>query len=173
MSFPLEPAIQALATAIGNDNEALRAADGTLSSLTTTEKTNLVGAINELVSSIAALLYSKQQPTEKNAPDIESTALDFDSHPAYQINMTADTAPTSMTGAKGVHGHLLITNNANGYDFDLASVANAMTFGTTTSEIVTLSAGMTTNTEFFVVAVYFYDTNKPVFTASPLAAAPA
>lgn len=39
-----------LAQAIATDIKALRAADGTLSNLSTTEKTNLVGAINEVAS---------------------------------------------------------------------------------------------------------------------------
>lgn len=51
----LQVRLQDLATAIGTQIKALRTDRGTLSSLTTTEKTNLVGAINELDAELAAL----------------------------------------------------------------------------------------------------------------------
>lgn len=44
----LETRIVALAQAIGTDIKAIKAAEGTLSSLSTTDKTSLVSAINEL-----------------------------------------------------------------------------------------------------------------------------
>lgn len=50
----LELQITALVTAIGTDIKALRAADGDLSSLTTTAKSSLVAALNELKASIGA-----------------------------------------------------------------------------------------------------------------------
>lgn len=49
----LETKIVALAQAIGTDVKALRLAQGDLTSLTTTAKTSLVAAINELVSLVA------------------------------------------------------------------------------------------------------------------------
>ena len=52
MSF--ETRVIALAQAIGADVKALREADGVLSNLNTTAKTNLVAAINELHAAIAA-----------------------------------------------------------------------------------------------------------------------
>ncbi len=49
----LETKIVALAQAMGTDVKALRLAQGDLTSLTTTAKTSLVAAINELVSLVA------------------------------------------------------------------------------------------------------------------------
>lgn len=49
----LESKIVALATAIGNDVKDLRVKQGDLTSLSTTAKTNLVAAINELATMIA------------------------------------------------------------------------------------------------------------------------
>ena len=50
----LETQIAALVTAIGTDIKALKAADGDLSSLTTTAKGSLVAALNELKGLIGA-----------------------------------------------------------------------------------------------------------------------
>ena len=50
----LQTRITALATAIGADVKALRAADGDLSALATVAKSNLVAAINEIVTAVAA-----------------------------------------------------------------------------------------------------------------------
>lgn len=50
----LETQITSLVTAIGTDIKALRAADGTLSALTTTDKSSLVAALNELKGLIGA-----------------------------------------------------------------------------------------------------------------------
>jgi hypothetical protein len=50
----LETRLINLASAIGADIKALRIADGDLASLSTTVKTNLVGAINELHAALAS-----------------------------------------------------------------------------------------------------------------------
>jgi hypothetical protein len=50
----LETRIVALAQAIGTDIKALKTADGTLSSLNTTAKSNLVAALNELFGMIGS-----------------------------------------------------------------------------------------------------------------------
>lgn len=50
----LETQITTLVTAIGTDIKALRAADGNLSTLTTTDKSSLVAALNELKTLIGA-----------------------------------------------------------------------------------------------------------------------
>lgn len=50
----LEDRLILLAQAIGADIKVLKATDGSLSSLSTTNKTSLVAAINELVSSIGS-----------------------------------------------------------------------------------------------------------------------
>ena len=50
----LETQITSLVTAIGTDIKALRAADGDLSSLTTTAKSSLVAALNELKTLIGS-----------------------------------------------------------------------------------------------------------------------
>lgn len=50
----LETQITALVTAIGTDIKALRAADGNLLTLTTTDKSSLVAALNELKALIGA-----------------------------------------------------------------------------------------------------------------------
>lgn len=44
----LETILSALSTSVGLDVKALRSGQGTLATLTTTEKNNLVGALNEL-----------------------------------------------------------------------------------------------------------------------------
>lgn len=49
----LETRIVALAQAVGTDVKSLTIAQGNLSALTTTAKTNLVAAINELVTAVA------------------------------------------------------------------------------------------------------------------------
>lgn len=49
----LETRLTALAQSIGGDVKTILAAQGSLAALTTTEKSSLVGAINELVSSIS------------------------------------------------------------------------------------------------------------------------
>ena len=51
----LQTRLQDLATAIGTQIKALRTDRGTLSALTTTEKSNLVAAINELDAELATL----------------------------------------------------------------------------------------------------------------------
>lgn len=51
----LETRIVALATQIGTDIKGLRTSQGDLSSLSTTVKTSLVAALNELATSIAAI----------------------------------------------------------------------------------------------------------------------
>ena len=50
----LEQKLNTLASAIGADVKALRAADGNLSSLNTTAKTNLVAALNEVLAMVQA-----------------------------------------------------------------------------------------------------------------------
>lgn len=50
----LETRVSALATQIGTDIKNLRSTRGTMASLTTTEKTNLVGALNELKAAMDA-----------------------------------------------------------------------------------------------------------------------
>lgn len=50
----LETQITSLVTAIGTDIKALRAADGSLAALTTTDKSSLVAALNELKALIGA-----------------------------------------------------------------------------------------------------------------------
>lgn len=54
----LETRISSLATQIGTDIKNLRETRGSLAALTTTEKTNLVGALNELKTSIDAATSS-------------------------------------------------------------------------------------------------------------------
>lgn len=50
----LEIKLNEVATAIGNDVQALLAAQGTLTGLNTTEQSNLVGAINEVLAAVAS-----------------------------------------------------------------------------------------------------------------------
>lgn len=78
----LETRIVALAEAIGNDIQGLLSQDGALSSLNTTDKTSLVAAINEVLSSspAGALLASNNlsdlvdPTTARTNLDVRSTA---------------------------------------------------------------------------------------------------
>ena len=115
-------------------------------------------------------LYSKQQPREVNSSIVESNGLNFNDHPSYQINMDNDAEPNTFSGRKGAHGFLKITNNASGYEFVTDGITNAKSVGANDlASSATIALSMTSNDEFFLISVYFYDTNKPALTISPLA----
>lgn len=60
----LETRIVSLAQAIGSDIKALNANQGILSSLNTTQKANLVSAINELFSTVSAIKIQQESYTQ-------------------------------------------------------------------------------------------------------------
>ena len=66
----LRTGITALAQAIGADIKALFAGQGTLSSLATTEKTSLVGAINELKTSTPKITVGTTAPVSPAVGDL-------------------------------------------------------------------------------------------------------
>ena len=109
-------------------------------------------------------LYAKQRPKPKNAPDIVAQPLDFNDHPSYNILMTGDSTPTSMLGREGVHGHLVIKDNASGNELNLGSIPGAKCNGSTLSELATLTTTMSDNAERILIAVYFDANNAPIFT---------
>lgn len=76
----LETRIVSLAQAIGADVKALTAAQGNLTSLTTTTKTNLVSAINELVTMVgSAGAHINDTAGNGNTTDTWSADKIFDS----------------------------------------------------------------------------------------------
>ena len=66
----LRTGITALAQAIGTDIKALFSGQGTLSSLATTEKASLVGAINELKTSTPKITVGTTAPVSPAVGDL-------------------------------------------------------------------------------------------------------
>ena len=91
----LETRVIALAEAIGADIKDLRTTRGTLSSLTTTAKTNLVAAINELQAAISAAAGASINDTAGDGNTTETWSADkiFDSIEAAKTAVT-----NSLTG---------------------------------------------------------------------------
>jgi hypothetical protein len=85
----LESKIVALATAIGNDVKDLRVKQGDLTSLSTTAKTNLVAAINELATMIAGAGVS-----------INDTAGNGDTAVTWSADKIFDTIEDAKTAVK-------------------------------------------------------------------------
>jgi hypothetical protein len=85
----LETKIVALATAIGNDVKDLRVKQGDLTSLSTTAKTNLVAAINELATMIAGAGVS-----------INDTAGNGDTAVTWSADKIFDTIEAAKTAVK-------------------------------------------------------------------------
>lgn len=83
-----EERIVALAQAIGADVKALKAADGDLSSLSTTAKGNLVAAINELHTTVT------------NLSDIDDTAGDGNTTATWSANKIYDTIEAAKLAVK-------------------------------------------------------------------------
>lgn len=71
----LEAQITSLVTAIGTDIKALKAADGDLTSLTTTAKSSLVAALNELKASIGGAGVSINDTTPSGTTTYSSTKI--------------------------------------------------------------------------------------------------
>ena len=91
----LETRVIALAEAIGADIKDLRTTRGTLSSLTTTAKTNLVAAINELQAAISAAAGASINDTAGDGNTTETWSADK----IYDSIEAAKTAVTnSLTG---------------------------------------------------------------------------
>lgn len=92
----LELKIAALATAIGTDIKALKSADGTLSTLTTTAKTNLVSALNELHALILAVDLSAliNDTTPGTASTYSSTKIE--SLVSTAVAAVVDSSPAAL-----------------------------------------------------------------------------
>lgn len=71
----LEAQITSLVTAIGTDIKALKAADGDLTSLTTTAKSSLVAALNELKASISGAGVTINDTTPSGTTTYSSTKI--------------------------------------------------------------------------------------------------
>lgn len=84
----LQTRITALATAIGADVKALRAADGDLSALATVAKSNLVAAINEIVTAVAA------------ASNINDSAGNGDTTATWSADKIFDSIEAAKTAVK-------------------------------------------------------------------------
>jgi hypothetical protein len=107
----LETQIIALATAIGTDVKALIAADGNLSALTTTSKSSLVGAINEIASLVESL----------NLIEIDDSA----GNGATTVTWSADKIFDSIEAAKTAVKDAL-TDGASAALDTLAELADAL-----------------------------------------------
>ena len=117
-------------------------------------------------------LYAKQSPREFNASTLDSTPIDFNDHPSFQINMDGDGEFNgAMKGSKGVHGSIAIVNNADGYELVADSINNVQYIGSISFiDFAEDSTEMTSNDETILIGVYFRDTDKPVLTFSPISA---
>lgn len=88
----LDARLLALVNAIGPDIKALRAADGNLSSLTTTAKSNLVAAINEV--------YSLAQSASSSSAVILDTAGDGTTDKTWSANKIYDEIILAISGLR-------------------------------------------------------------------------
>lgn len=106
----LESKIVALATAIGNDIKDLRVKQGDLTSLSTTAKTNLVAAINELATMIAGAGVS-----------INDAAGNGDTAVTWSADKIFDTIEAAKTAVKND-----LTNGATAALDTLSELAEAL-----------------------------------------------
>jgi hypothetical protein len=88
----LETKLLALVQAIGPDIKALRTADGNLSSLSTTAKSNLVAAINEV--------YGIAQAAAGGGVSINDTAGDGNTTVTWSANKIFDEINASISGLR-------------------------------------------------------------------------
>ena len=84
----LDARLLALVNAVGADIKALKTADGVLANLTTTQKTNLVGAINEVHAAIGS---AGNASIDDNAGD-GNTAVTWSANKIYDSIVAAQTA---------------------------------------------------------------------------------
>lgn len=92
----LQTRVSALANAIATDIKALRAADGSLAALSTTAKTSLVAAINELYAAIDAIDTSNV--IDDAAPSLTKTysSTKIASEITAAVAAVVDASPTAL-----------------------------------------------------------------------------
>lgn len=116
----LEQRVLVLAQAIGNDIKLLRIADGTLTSLSTTNKTSLVAAINEIftIASNAGIAINDSAP---------STSTTVAYSPAKITALIATAVSGVLGGASAAYDTLLeIQNELIGDDTAIANLLSAV-----------------------------------------------
>lgn len=116
----LEQRVLVLAQAIGNDIKLLRSADGTLTSLSTTNKTSLVAAINEIftIASNAGIAINDSAP---------STSTTVAYSPAKITALIATAVSGVLGGASAAYDTLLeIQNELIGDDTAIANLLSAV-----------------------------------------------
>ena len=91
----LETSLQALITAIGTDIKTILTGQGTLTSLTTTERTNLVGAVNELKTNLTTLEGQIAAATNINDSGAESSTTE-----TYSIYKILDVVTAAKNAVK-------------------------------------------------------------------------
>lgn len=92
----LETRLVALATSIGTDIKALRSADGNLATLTTTNKTSLVAALNELKSTLTSLDLTSVINDGVTAADSTYSSNKIENLVSTSLAALVDSAPTTL-----------------------------------------------------------------------------
>lgn len=129
----LELKIVALTQAIGADVKALKAADGDLSALTTTAKTNLVAAINELKAALGSA-----------GATINDTAGNGDT----TVTWSADKIFATIEAAKTAVTNSLVNGSAAALD-TLSELAAAL--GNDPSFATTIATGLANRVRYDAV----------------------
>ena len=91
----LETSLSSLITAIGTDIKTILAAQGNLTNLTTTERTNLVGAVNEIKVSLSSL-----EGQIAGATNINDTGAASSTTETYSIYKILDLITAAQTAVK-------------------------------------------------------------------------
>ena len=129
----LETKIISLAQAIGADIKTARTERGTLSSLSTTAKSNLVSAINELFSAIASL--------QAGSAGINDAAGDGNTTQTWSANKIFDEIAAAKATVKSE-----LTNGASAALDTLAELAAAL--GNDPSFATTIATGLSNRVRF-------------------------
>jgi len=126
----IEARLVALAQAVGADVKALRLANGDLTSLTTTTKTSLVAAVNELVTLIASG---------------GGAGIDDDASEGGAVTWSVDKITTTIAAAKTALKNELVDGSAAALD-TLAELAAAL--GNDPSFATTIATGLANRVRF-------------------------
>lgn len=155
----LETRIVALATQIGTDIKTLRSADGDLSTLTTTNKTSLVAALNELKGLIAAVNVSAVIDDAATALTTTYSSTKIESTIAAAVAALVDSSPAALDTLNELAAAL--ANNPN-FAADIATAlgnrvrvdaAQTFTAGEKTQGLANLGAASATDLSDLVTAV--------------------
>lgn len=160
----LQTRLSALITAIGADIKNLSDTRGTMASLTTTEKSNLVGALNELKAAIDALEAGSgaiSDGTTGTSTTWSSTKINTEIVNA--INALVDGAPTALNTLLELATELqaqdtavdgLVTAVANRVRFDAAQTLDSTQKAQANTNIGSLSLVNSGDPETDLAALY-------------------